>query len=139
MTHKKIIVRIVSNIIISFIAIAILDFFIESFLRLTSSEKTDNFANTKEFQTKYVFRNSHGYRDKEYQYQKPNNIFRILVLGDSQTFGSRIRKLENTWHKKLEVLLNQGFEEQRFKIISLAGEGLNTYTRIYKLFKKFLI
>jgi hypothetical protein len=46
-------------------------------------------------------RNPHGYRDKKYSYKKPDGIFRILVLGDSQTFGQGLKKLKDTWHKKL--------------------------------------
>jgi hypothetical protein len=95
----------------------------------------DDFANTQEWQKKYVVYNSHGYRDKEYSYKKPENVYRVLVLGDSQTFGHGIKKLENTWHKKLEVLMNQGAQKSRFEIISLAGEGWNVDTQLYELFK----
>jgi hypothetical protein len=91
--------KIASNIIISFIALILFVLFFEFVLFLKSSDKNDNFAGTAEFRNKYIIYNSHGYRDKEYSYQKPNNIFRILVLGDSQTFGYGIRKLEDTWHK----------------------------------------
>jgi hypothetical protein len=108
---------------------------LELFFQLTSTEKEDNFANTQEWQKKYAVHNSHGYRDKEHSFEKPENVFRILVLGDSQTFGHGIKKIENTWHKKLEVLMNQGTEKNRFEIISLAGEGWNTDTQLYELFK----
>jgi lysophospholipase L1-like esterase len=80
--------------------------------------------------------NSHGFRDKEYSYKKPNNIFRILVLGDSQTSGQGIENLNDTWHKKLEVLMNKNFKQPKFEIISLAGQGWNTDTQLYELFKK---
>jgi hypothetical protein len=113
----------------------ILLFFFEFILSLPSSYKTENYANTQEFQKKYVVRNSHGYRDKEYSYKKPDNIFRVLVLGDSQTFGHGVKKLEDTWHKKLEVLMNRGLKGKKFEIISLAGEGWNTDKQLYELFK----
>jgi hypothetical protein len=127
--------RVIFNLINSFIVLINILFFIELIFFLKSSDKIDNFANTQEFQRKYVVRNSHGYRDNEYSYKKPENIFRILVLGDSQTFGHGIKKLEDTWHKKLEVLMNQGLKDKRFEIISLAGEGWNTDTQLYELFK----
>jgi len=108
---------------------------LELFFQLTSTEKEDEYANTQEWQKKYTVLNSHGYRDKEHSFEKPENVFRILVLGDSQTFGHGIKKIENTWHKKLEVLMNQGTQKNRFEIISLAGEGWNTDTQLYELFK----
>jgi lysophospholipase L1-like esterase len=127
--------KIASNLIISFIALILFVLFFEFVLFLKSSDKSDDFAGTAEFRNKYIIYNSHGYRDKEYSYQKPNNIFRILVLGDSQTFGYGIRKLEDTWHKKLEALMNQGLEEPRFEIISIADYGWETDTQLYHLFK----
>ena len=84
---------------------------------------------------KYVVRNSHGFRDNEYPYKKPNDTFRILVLDDSQTFGHGIKDIKDTWHKKLEVLMNQGLENHKFQVISLAGKGWNTDTQLYELLK----
>jgi hypothetical protein len=47
-----------------------------------------------------------------------------------------LKSLKNTWHKKLEVLMNQGNKRNRFEIISLAGEGCSTDTQLYELFKR---
>ena len=133
---KTIMTRFNSNLIIFLFTLMALVLFFELILQVT---KIDNFqspfANTKDFETKYVIRNSHGFRDKDYSYQKPNNIFRILVLGDSQTFGLGIKKLKNTWHKKLEELMNQGLERKRFEIITMAENGWNTDNQLYELFK----
>ncbi len=108
--------------------------FLELGFQIVSTAKIDNFAKTQEWHKKYVVRNSKGYRDKEYSYEKPEGVFRILVLGDSQTFGHGINKLEDTWHKKLENSLNKNLDHPRFEIISLAGEGWNTDTQLYELF-----
>jgi lysophospholipase L1-like esterase len=86
--------------------------------------------------TEDTTRNSHGFRDKEYSYKKPDNVFRVLVLGDSQTFGQGLKKLTDTWHKKLEVLMNEGLKTSKFEIITLSGKGWNTDTQLYELFKK---
>lgn len=51
--------------------------------------------------------NDHGLRDTEHQYKKPDEVFRILGLGDSVTFGSGIF-LEETYLYQLEQLLQQG-------------------------------
>lgn len=51
--------------------------------------------------------NSHGMRDREFQLGKPAGTQRILVLGDSWTFGPSVA-VEQTWPKQLETLLASG-------------------------------
>ena len=63
---------------------------IEGVLIFISSEDNGNYERTKEFHEKYIRYNEHGYRDYEYRLKKPEGIFRVLVLGDSQTFGHGI-------------------------------------------------
>lgn len=45
--------------------------------------------------------NSHGLRDREIPYEKTSGAYRILVLGDSQTFGQGV-EAEETYAKVLE-------------------------------------
>jgi hypothetical protein len=49
--------------------------------------------------------NSHGLRDREYSEAKPPNVYRIMMLGDSTTFGWGVRQ-EDTAAKFLERKLN---------------------------------
>ena len=49
--------------------------------------------------------NSHGLRDQEYSEKKPPNVFRVMMLGDSTTFGWGVRE-EDTAAKFLERKLN---------------------------------
>tara|TARA_Y100000031_G_scaffold60740_1_gene68556 strand:+ start:270 stop:1517 length:1248 start_codon:yes stop_codon:yes gene_type:complete len=49
--------------------------------------------------------NSKGFRDHEIDYEKPDNTFRILVLGDSFTEARQVQ-LNETFHKLLETKLN---------------------------------
>ncbi len=49
--------------------------------------------------------NSKGLREYEYDYEKPPNTYRILVLGDSITFGWGVA-FEKTYSKILEKKLN---------------------------------
>jgi lysophospholipase L1-like esterase len=49
--------------------------------------------------------NSHGLRDREYSEAKPSNVFRVMMLGDSTTFGWGVRE-EDTAAKFLERKLN---------------------------------
>ncbi len=64
--------------------------------------------------------NSHGLRDREYDYEKPENTFRILILGDSFTEAMQVN-LEDTYHARLERRLNEELGAAtglRFEVIS---------------------
>ena len=108
---------------------------IEEVLIFNSSESEDNYGLTKEFQEKYVRYNKHGYRDYEYSLKKPEGVFRVLILGDSQTFGSGIKNLEETWVKKLEAKLQNERRNESIEVLSISGPGWNSDTHLYELFE----
>jgi hypothetical protein len=64
-----------------------------------------NIDGPREFQT-YVEINSKGLRDREYAYEKPPGVFRILVLGDSFADALEV-PLEDAFPKVLEARLNE--------------------------------
>ena len=66
---------------------------------------------------------TYGLRDRDYSIPK-GKAFRILVLGDSVTFGWGVN-LEDTWVKKLEKILNER-ERREFEVINLGVPGYNT-------------
>ena len=74
------------------------------------------------FKTKPFSTNSMGQRGKEYSRTKPENTIRIAVLGDSFTMGSGLT-LEQTYPYKLEQLLNNTFENQKFEVINFGVGG----------------
>ncbi len=62
--------------------------------------------------------NSIGLRNNEITIPKPNDTFRILMLGDSFTEGKGV-KLEETFSKQLEQLLNSSSSAtQKFEVIN---------------------
>ena len=69
--------------------------------------------------------NSRGLRDYEYSYQKPENTFRIVGLGDSSLFGWGVL-LEETSLKVLERTLNEQSSDMKFEVINFAAPGYNT-------------
>ena len=71
----------------------------------------------------YVKINSQGLRDYEYLLQKPNNTFRIAVIGDSYTFGWGVN-LPDTYPKILEKKLNQNFNIN-YEVINFGVPGYN--------------
>src|SRR3989338_8759202 len=72
----------------------------------------------------YVMINSLGYRDKEYNTQKPEGTFRILVFGDSNTFGLGVNQGE-TYSDQLELLLNKN-SSREYEVWNLGRIGHNT-------------
>src|SRR3989344_7830887 len=60
---------------------------------------------SSEYADSIVKINSEGLRDYEYRIKKPDNTFRIVVLGDSMVFGYGL-DLEDTFPKFLERKLN---------------------------------
>ena len=73
----------------------------------------------------YVHINSLGFRDYEYTLKKPENTFRIAVLGDSFTFGYGIL-LEDTYVKQLEKKLNNN-SKKVYEVLNFGGNGGNTF------------
>ncbi len=65
--------------------------------------------------------NSDGLRDKEYQKKKPNNTFRIAIIGDSYSFPSGVA-IEDAWHSKTEEVLNSS-GHKNYELINFAVGG----------------
>ena len=65
--------------------------------------------------------NSHGFRDREYEVPKPPGTYRILVLGDSVTFGHRM-PLETTYTKRLESMV----ADRNIEVLNFGVGGYDT-------------
>ncbi|MBT6296038.1 MAG: SGNH/GDSL hydrolase family protein, partial [Nitrospina sp.] len=123
------------NFSIFFVILFSLLFLIERVLIFYSTEDKDNYGFTTEFKKKYIRYNKYGYRDYEYNLKKKEGVFRIIVLGDSQTFGHGIKDLNNTWVKKLEKKLIESVGNTSIEVLSISGPGWNSDTYLYELFK----
>lgn len=60
---------------------------------------------SNEFRTRIKI-NSKGLRDREYSYEKSEEVFRILVLGDSFSAAMEV-ELKDAYHEIIETLLNE--------------------------------
>jgi lysophospholipase L1-like esterase len=121
------------NFLILAFTLTILGIFLEWGTRiLVPHEKEIN----KDWVQQYIQYNRDGFRDREFVIAKPRNKFRILVIGDSQTFGHGIEKLEDTFPKQLEKLLNQGTKHPKFEVLSFARPGWNTAEQLQYVYKK---
>ncbi len=70
---------------------------------------------------KGLSRNSLGVRDRDYPAIKPPNSTRVLVLGDSFTFGAGVRDSSLIFPERLERQLNLEFAEQGKQVEILNG------------------
>ncbi|MBU1042959.1 MAG: hypothetical protein KJ915_00990 [Candidatus Omnitrophica bacterium] len=76
--------------------------------------------------------NSRGIRDREYIIPKPENVYRIIVLGDSVTFGTEYL-IEQTYPKLLEEKLNSN------PVSGIKFEVLNAGVCAYNAVQKFIL
>lgn len=74
--------------------------------------------------------NSHGYRDKEWQLAKPDNTYRIAVLGDSYVEALQVES-EKTFLSKTEHDLNSIFNGDYH--VELMNFGHSGYTQSHEL------
>ncbi|HEX8965582.1 MAG TPA: hypothetical protein VF820_04075 [Patescibacteria group bacterium] len=77
-------------------------------------------SDTKEF-TVTTDISSQGLRNQMVQIPKPNNVYRILAVGDSFTFGWGV-KLQQTWIKQLEQKLH--IPGKKIEIVNAAAPGM---------------
>lgn len=85
--------------------------------------------------------NSLGFRDiSEISIHKDKNIFRIICIGDSVTYGvpHRINRPQDTFPKVLEGLLNNQVGIKRFEVINAAVPGYSSYQGLQYL-KHYLL
>ena len=89
---------------------------------------TQHIALTREFSSHYTT-NSLGYRGREFSVDKPEDTFRILMLGDSITFGRGVDD-EQTFAYLLPGLLNGKYQDKNLEVINAGyydGYSLDSY------------
>jgi hypothetical protein len=75
--------------------------------------------------------NSLGFRDEEITLEKPPNTFRILVVGDSVSFGIRVNE-PFVYSERLEHYLNErrANPSLRYEVINASVCGWNTFNEV---------
>ncbi|MFC1976629.1 hypothetical protein ACFLXQ_09535, partial [Chloroflexota bacterium] len=74
---------------------------------------------------KPVVNNRFGFRDRNFDVPKPANVCRIMVLGDSFTWGSGLTP-EERYTNLVETHLNQTFSDKEFEVVNFAEPGWPT-------------
>lgn len=80
---------------------------------------------------------SQGIRDYEYHKEKPQDTYRIIILGDSIGFGWGV-DIEDTFAKKLERMI-QKTNSKKYEVINFSCPGYNITQKVATLEKKCLI
>ena len=73
--------------------------------------------------------NEFGFRDRSYPREKPENSFRIIVFGDSVTFGKGVEQ-KDTFPKQLERFLNDQDltpSSFHFEVLNAGVTGYSAY------------
>lgn len=73
--------------------------------------------------------NSHGFRDYEYPAGKTNNTFRVVVIGDSTTFGQGV-ELNQSYPKVLETILNEMGSDKNYEVLNFGVPGYNIAEKV---------
>jgi len=79
----------------------------------------------------YININRDGFRDSEHSPYKNVSVFRIMVIGDSFTFGMGV-SLEDTYAKRLEQLINDAGKTAEVINCGVIGYGMWQYLETLK-------
>lgn len=85
----------------------------------------------------YISINSDGFRGPEYSLTKPAKTFRIIMLGDSETFSFMLEQ-SDTLAAQLENLMNQKSSLVHYEILNFGVEGYNIFQELEMLKTKGL-
>jgi len=76
--------------------------------------------------------NAKGFRDKDYEPKKPDNIYRIMLLGDSLTFGWGV-KAEDRFSDLLEARLNKEVQDSKYGRFEVINTGVGNYNTVQEV------
>jgi lysophospholipase L1-like esterase len=74
-----------------------------------------------------VENNKHGFRERDFKSPKPADTYRIMVLGDSLTWGAGLA-VEERYTAIAEKLLNNAFPQKKFEVLNFGIFGGPTTT-----------
>jgi hypothetical protein len=71
-------------------------------------------------------RNVLGIRSPYETFRKESGVIRVVTIGDSFTWGSKIASSDSTWPAQLEDILRKRNREQRIEVVNLGKIGFST-------------
>ncbi len=76
--------------------------------------------------------NADGFRGPDYPLSKPEGVFRIIMLGDSETLSIMLAERE-ALAAQLEDELNQASAKTRYEVLNFGVEGYNAFQELEQL------
>ncbi len=69
-----------------------------------------------------IEKNRHGFREIDYEVPKPADLFRIMILGDSLTWGAGLAPSQR-YSDLLEAMLREAFPDQPVEVLNFGFQG----------------
>ena len=82
---------------------------------------------------KQTSHNRHGFRGPDVAVEKPDDVFRIVCLGGSSTYGHTPTSDATTWPAQLQRMLNEGQDAKRVQVLNGGFSGYNTFESLANL------
>src|SRR4030095_5891296 len=92
-----------------------------------------SYSPTPNYRKGKTFHNSLGYRNDEFSLEKPDGVYRIVVLGGSSTYDVRIEDNAKTYAAQLEKLLKEEYGYQNVQVINAGVPGYNSWEILVNL------
>lgn len=97
-----------------------------------------NYALNPQYRRGKTYHNSFGYRNKEFTLKKPQEIFRIVVLGGSTVYTIAVDDNEKTFTAILENILKNKYGYKNVEVINAGIGGYNSWETLLNLQFKVL-
>jgi len=115
-----------------------LPYLIETSLRLSDTNRhqpPDGLVNGTLYTWGHVIINNfHGFREREFITPKPSDTYRLMVLGDSMSWGVGV-PVNDRYSNLLENILNEAASSRHFEVLNFAAQAANTTQELSTLQK----
>ncbi len=86
----------------------------------------------------YELHNALGYRGDDFPREKPENEFRIVAIGGSTTYSSRVSDNAHTYPAQLENLLQKQYNCPTVRVINAGMKGYTSFENLINLMFRVL-
>jgi hypothetical protein len=93
----------------------------------TTADNGSYFA--RRWKKSHVRRNTLGLREREFEWNKPNGLYRIVVIGDSFTFGQGIPERDRFTNLLEKKLTEQG-SDYKYEVLNFGRPGTDTLDHV---------
>lgn len=115
-----------SVILINIVSIALIIYGFEFLGNPDNNMPANGFINGELYTWGHLVKNnSYGFRERSFGNPKPSGVYRVMVLGDSLTWGTGLAP-EERYTAITEKLLNKTFDDRTFEVLNFGVSGGHT-------------